>query len=305
MYGVSLFSVTCFVGSFSHSVEQLRERPNLTKTKMCALIEAGQVCAEGDKCPYAHAISELRATPMLYRTVLCSWWKMGQCEFGDNCRFAHGEHQLRDGSPVPAISYTSGNSDSQGNLSTAAFPPEPTSIEPSVTSPSDFVASSPLYAAIFSAALAAATTAAMHNRISVLTPEQTAAVAAAAAAAASEALKLQPSAEPMQPRTSSAPVVSPATLMKNELKKFKKGFSSSPALLAFLGSSGDDSLLTGWTGEEAGSARPRADSEPGLKVTERLMEEIRKLWLIEQETEVPMGLSASHATLEAYGYHLE
>jgi len=179
---------------------------------------------------------------------------------------------------------------------------------------------SPEYAAIFSAALAAATTAALQNGISVLTPLQTAAIAAAAAAAASEALKQQDQAfapveaSSVQPRTTSVPIVSPATLMRNEIKKFKKGFSSSPALLAYFDEEDDQPLLTEWVPEDLDSnmvARPRADSEPGLKVTEKLMEEIRKLWQLggDMESSSPVMpllaestrfLSASHATLDGF-----
>jgi len=331
--GACLYGDKC---SFSHSLEDLRERPNLTKTKMCASVEAGLNCPEGDKCPYAHAISELRATPMLYRTVLCSWWKKGQCEFGDNCRFAHGENQLRDVSPLPSpatalsLSNVSSAGHSLNNLSTAASSPSavvakpkpepfPQMPHPILESTNNFAAPTAAYAAIFSAALSAATTAALQNGISVLTPQQTAAVAAAAAAAATEALKQRgksPDGEPIvQPRTSSEPVVSPASLMKKELKKFKKGFSSSPALLSFFDAEDNQPLLTEWVPEEEHeAARPRADSEPGLKVTEKLMEEIRKLWHLETELSAPFSIapnpllvesagrmmSASHATLDGY-----
>lgn len=257
---------------------------------MCALIEAGEKCSAGVDCPYAHAISELRATPMLYRTVLCSWWKKGQCEFGDNCRFAHGESQLRAGSPS-----TCPSKEEPVNTSTV------TASTPSADSPSmEFPEPSGMYASIFSAALSAATTAAIHNGVSVLSPEQTAAIAAAASAAAMEAMRQQT--DFVQPRTMSAPVVSAASLMKNELSKFKKGFSSSPALLAFF-EENDREWVNTSSEEETSVTRPRADSEPSLKLTEKLMEEIRRLWLIEESNTVAapgIGLSASHATLDAY-----
>ncbi|VDD88203.1 unnamed protein product [Enterobius vermicularis] len=34
--------------------------------------------------------------PESYKTVMCKGWlEMGGCRFGDNCRFAHGEEELR------------------------------------------------------------------------------------------------------------------------------------------------------------------------------------------------------------------
>jgi len=177
---------------------------------------------------------------------------------------------------------------------------------------SNFVTPSPKYAAIFSAALSAATTAAMQNGISVLTPEQTAAVAAAAAAAANEAMRQYDLDNQVQPRTSSAPVVNEAAVMRSELKKFKKGFSSSPALLSFFDDSeeGEGSFLDFIPSEES-FGRPRADSDPGLRVTEKLMEEIRKLWILPEEdactsfgTNDPL-LSASHVTLEAFNFNID
>jgi hypothetical protein len=297
---------------------------------MCALVEAGEHCPEGDKCPYAHAISELRATPMLYKTVLCSWWKKGQCEFGDSCRFAHGDDQLREGSPLPSPTQN-------GGLSAVSSAPHSlnlmaSSTTASVTSPSsssrtrsgaDFVAPSPMYAMIFSAALSAATNAALQNGVSVLSPQQTAAVAAAAAAAASEAAKNFPHLESV-PETRASK--NNSALMRQELGKLKKGFASSPALLAFFEDVDEqEPIMTEWIPEEGsmgsldefGVNRPRADSDPGLKATERLMEEIRKLWTESSSSSsgggggaISLGqsappLSASHATLDGYHVNLD
>jgi len=328
--GSCLYGDKC---SFSHSYDQLRERPNLTKTKMCTAIESGLRCTEGDKCPFAHSVSELRATPMLYRTVLCNWWRKGQCEFGDSCRFAHGEEQLRSASPSlspsESMSKVSSEAHSLNQMSTAvstpacgslAMPSEPSGVVdmPEIRPSVNFVTPSPMYAAIFSAALSAATTAAMHHGVSVLTPEQTAAVAAAAAAAANEAIKQYAppvESDEVQPRTTSAPVTNEAAKMREELKKFKKGFSSSPALLTFFDDEEeeerDEENLSPDLVESFG--RPRADSEPGLRVTERLMEEIRKLWILpEDEGGAGFGstahypvLSASHVTLDGFTINLD
>jgi len=176
-----------------------------------------------------------------------------------------------------------------------------------------------MYAMIFSAALSAATNAALQNGVSVLSPQQTAAVAAAAAAAASEAVKNFPHLESV-PETKTTRTTNNSALMRQELGKLKKGFASSPALLAFFEDVGEqEPVLTEWIPEEGsmdsldefGVNRPRADSDPGLKATERLMEEIRKLWT---ESSTPGGislgqsapsLSASHATLDGYHVNLD
>jgi len=182
-----------------------------------------------------------------------------------------------------------------------------------------------MYAMIFSAALSAATNAALQNGVSVLSPQQTAAVAAAAAAAASEAVKNFPHLESV-PETKTR-TTNNSALMRQELGKLKKGFASSPALLAFFEDVGEqEPVLTEWIPEEGsmdsldefGVNRPRADSDPGLKATERLMEEIRKLWTESSTASSSSGgggaislgqsapsLSASHATLDGYHVNLD
>jgi len=38
--------------------------------------------------------------PANYKTVLCNWYeKNGQCRYGDKCRFAHGQKELRFNRP--------------------------------------------------------------------------------------------------------------------------------------------------------------------------------------------------------------
>ncbi|ORZ03696.1 hypothetical protein BCR43DRAFT_430227, partial [Syncephalastrum racemosum] len=34
--------------------------------------------------------------PELYKTEMCrNWTEMGQCRYGKKCRFAHGQHEMR------------------------------------------------------------------------------------------------------------------------------------------------------------------------------------------------------------------
>ena len=47
-------------------------------------------------CKFAHCKSELRGTLDLYKTSLCfKYLQKGFCSFGDYCRFAHSECELR------------------------------------------------------------------------------------------------------------------------------------------------------------------------------------------------------------------
>ena len=286
------------LGSFSHSADGIRERPNLTKTKLCPSVENGGICEAGSaaRCPYAHNLSELRATPMLFRTVMCSWWKKGQCEFGDNCRFAHGEDELRESSQASCSPRNSPLSRNSGAIFTPVNPPP--------------VLSSVQYPVVLAAALAAASQAAAQNGVSVLSAQQTMAIASAASAAALEAISLHP--PPTEPPKNYLPYSYPASsagspptmptsesIIRDQLNTLRKGFSSSPALLSFFDEEG-----------EIVGGRPRADSDPVLKLTtETFLEELRKLWVDESEVEPVVGvplmrsdpfLSASHMTLDSY-----
>lgn len=46
--------------TFAHGAEDVRSKPNLTKTKLCSRLDSRGTCALGDSCTYAHSISELR-----------------------------------------------------------------------------------------------------------------------------------------------------------------------------------------------------------------------------------------------------
>jgi len=220
------------------------------------------MCLDAQNCPYAHDLTELRATPMLFRTVICSWWKKGQCEFGDSCRFAHGEDQLRE-----STSMSSPSRRSESPLQTPSY----------VEAPGQ-------YATIFAAALAAATSALEQSGVAILTPEQTMVVAAASSAAAHEAMNLNRLTEqPLQ-----APQAPPAeVVIREELNKLKKGFASSPALLSFFGEDWDSSH----------EARPRAESDNLMEELKRLwVDQPQGVPLMRSDP----FLSASHMTLDSF-----
>jgi len=99
----SLFSLNiCKKGNdcpFAHSMDELRDKPNLYKTKLCdAFLQAGR-CNRGEDCNFAHGEVELRSTPDLFKTAICNLWSQGRCTAGETCRFAHGYDDLR---PAPS-----------------------------------------------------------------------------------------------------------------------------------------------------------------------------------------------------------
>ena len=90
------------------------------KTSVCQNFMKGLGCQRGSRCHFAHGLHELRedADPLPkdyikevsqqqenyysvpycnYKTVMCRLLEeQGFCKFGSNCRFAHGEEQLRN-----------------------------------------------------------------------------------------------------------------------------------------------------------------------------------------------------------------
>lgn len=85
---------------FAHSLEELRERPNLRRTKMCPALQQQGGCSRGELCNFAHSEGELRSTPEFYKTSICSAVASGKtCPMGSSCRFAHSEGELRSRRP--------------------------------------------------------------------------------------------------------------------------------------------------------------------------------------------------------------
>lgn len=79
---------------FAHGKEEVRNRVNLTNTKLCEAWMRDQCTTEN--CVFAHGEQELRATEDYFKTSLCKYWKRGVvCEAGASCRHAHGESELR------------------------------------------------------------------------------------------------------------------------------------------------------------------------------------------------------------------
>ncbi|OEH76903.1 zinc finger c-x8-c-x5-c-x3-h type protein [Cyclospora cayetanensis] len=98
---------------FAHDARELRERPNLIRTRLCPYMtrtasdratgseqqQQGPLsCSKGDACKFAHSVEELRSTPEFFKTAVCPLHAAGgpkACPSGAACRFAHGEAELR------------------------------------------------------------------------------------------------------------------------------------------------------------------------------------------------------------------
>eukprot|EP00439_Symbiodinium_sp_Y106_P083871 s549_g24.t1 len=77
------------------SRSRVEKRQPVKQTELCAFFSQGK-CTRGRRCTFAHGIAELRRRPDLYKTKLCasySLWK--QCPYGEDCTHAHGQEELR------------------------------------------------------------------------------------------------------------------------------------------------------------------------------------------------------------------
>uniref|UniRef100_A0A0G4I6J6 C3H1-type domain-containing protein n=1 Tax=Chromera velia CCMP2878 TaxID=1169474 RepID=A0A0G4I6J6_9ALVE len=68
------------------------------KTQMCPNVLAGVHCVKDSTCEFAHSQEELREKPDLSKTSLCRQHQSGVCTEGELCRYAHSETELR---PAP------------------------------------------------------------------------------------------------------------------------------------------------------------------------------------------------------------
>lgn len=91
--------------TFAHSIDELREPPNLLKTRFCNSYLATGTCSKGALCKFAHGEEELRWTPEFDKTSLCPHLRdppsdgptgrQSRCRVGDACRWAHSNYELR------------------------------------------------------------------------------------------------------------------------------------------------------------------------------------------------------------------
>jgi hypothetical protein len=90
-HGILITQGKCFKGescSYAHNLDELKEIPNLLKTKICTHYNAGY-CPNGERCNYAHGLAELRKLNMNSSSQICSYFQQGSCKFGTNCKFLH------------------------------------------------------------------------------------------------------------------------------------------------------------------------------------------------------------------------
>ena len=82
---------------FGGPQKQQTNKPNLDlyKTKLCPVVKIGAECSRGIRCHFAHSHDELRSKPNLSKTKICENFAKGNCDMGDNCNYAHSELELR------------------------------------------------------------------------------------------------------------------------------------------------------------------------------------------------------------------
>lgn len=82
------FSETDLWGNF-----RVNKRINKNKSKiLCKYYHELGYCKLNDKCPYVHENSTKRCK---YKKKLCRNYLNGNCPFGINCLYAHGEKELK------------------------------------------------------------------------------------------------------------------------------------------------------------------------------------------------------------------
>eukprot|EP00931_Biecheleriopsis_adriatica_P056358 TRINITY_DN3339_c0_g1_i1.p1 TRINITY_DN3339_c0_g1~~TRINITY_DN3339_c0_g1_i1.p1 ORF type:complete len:283 (-),score=27.67 TRINITY_DN3339_c0_g1_i1:52-900(-) len=69
---------------------------HLKLTKLCKFFAEGK-CDRGSLCTFAHTTDEVRDQPDLTKTRLCKdFMKLGRCDEGAACKFAHGREEMQN-----------------------------------------------------------------------------------------------------------------------------------------------------------------------------------------------------------------
>jgi len=87
----------------AHTSEELRSRPDLSKTSLCRQLVNNGKC-DNLNCTFAHTKDELRATPNFFKMKQCKFYYSGQgCSFGEQCRYSHSRSNNENES-LPSLS---------------------------------------------------------------------------------------------------------------------------------------------------------------------------------------------------------
>lgn len=98
LHGACVYGKAC---AFAHNPNELKDSPDLTKTRLCQTYAETGSCTDPE-CRFAHGDDELRLVN--FKTSMCFWHEKGRCRNGDNCRFAHGNSELQETKVDPAAS---------------------------------------------------------------------------------------------------------------------------------------------------------------------------------------------------------
>merc|ERR1719272_1662200 len=96
-------------------MSELRNAPNLQKTKLCRAFLSGG--CNDENCYFAHGETDLRVTEGIYKTQICNFFERGYCKKGDRCNHAHGAVDLRPSAPSASTPMGKTSPSSQGSKS--------------------------------------------------------------------------------------------------------------------------------------------------------------------------------------------
>lgn len=124
-------SQTC---RYAHSPDELRQQPNLQKTKLCKVFAEEGSCSNGANCVFAHGEVELRVTDGIYKTQMCHFFLRGRCLKGERCNHAHGPQDMRQPPPKTPQDAAQGAGAASGSSGSRGTRPS-TSMEASESTP--------------------------------------------------------------------------------------------------------------------------------------------------------------------------
>ncbi|CAE7381353.1 prp22 [Symbiodinium natans] len=120
------------------------------KTQMCSFFLKGH-CQNGENCRFAHGQHELDASngartvapsaarapsqtrptsAAQHKTQMCSFFLKGHCHNGENCRFAHGQHELDTSNGVRTVAPSAARAPSHTSNGARTVPPDAAGVTP-------------------------------------------------------------------------------------------------------------------------------------------------------------------------------